>query len=386
MKTSLTPLWIAALLLCFNASAYGPVPPGIPSNDPYVVAGYLKATLYSGVDPTGLTDSTAGLQQALNDGYNYGLAVMLPAGTYLVSNTLLREQVYQLTGCGEQLTFTPEAINKSPMLVGEPGATRPLIKLANSASGFNNPSSPKPVIHFKNNGVAGWEGDADCGFGFVVRGLDINLGTGNSGAVGISMASAQYSTLEDVKITATGAYAGVRGTPSTNVVVNVEVDGGQYGIMPYTCCGISLIGIKLRNQTVAGLRLDDDYSAVMMTGFEIEQSTAVPIMNDTFRSHTAEMLLMDGVIKITGAGTQPAISNLNGHTMWMSNVYVITPGLIAENHNGATVAGGGTKRIEEYSYTNNQVWTPSGSGITHRAYTLINGVTAQNQISVINTA
>src|SRR6185436_11169985 len=122
-----------------------------------------------------------------------------PAGTYLVSDSLQRDQIYQTSGCSEQLNYSGYSINKSPMLVGEPGAQRPLIKLANASAGFNDPENPKAVVYFHNvrSGYPDWDGYAVCGFGFVFRGIDINLGTGNAGAVGLMLPSAQYSTIED---------------------------------------------------------------------------------------------------------------------------------------------------------------------------------------------
>jgi len=379
------PLWLAVVCFCSATFAYGPVPPTVPANDSYAAAGYLKATLYPGVDPTGTADSTNGLRAALADGYNYGLAVLLPAGTYLVSDTLLQDQKWERVGCSEQLRFTRNMINKSPILVGEPGAQRPVIRLRNSSAGFNDPANPKPVVYFRNvkDGVTGWQANLTCGFGFVFRGIDINLGSGNAGAVGLMMPSAQYSTIEDTKITATGAFAGVMGTPSTNVVVNVEVDGGQYGIRPEVCCGISLVGIKLRNQTVAALRLDN-YGATMVTGFDIQVSgSAIPIQNTYYTSQTSEAALLDGVITITGGGTQAAIYNPNRHTLWASNVYVTSAGPIVQS-GSATVPGGGTKRIDEYSYTNPR--REENAGFLHDSYTLINGETGQAPIIDVEDA
>lgn len=85
-----------------------PTPPHIidiaAEDNPRVKAGYLDATLYDGwngntVDPNGTRDSTAALQKALQDGYDYAFAVYLPAGTYLVSDTLWGNQIHATSGC-----------------------------------------------------------------------------------------------------------------------------------------------------------------------------------------------------------------------------------------------------------------------------------------------
>lgn len=380
------------LLISVRAVAFGPVPPTVPANDPYAAAGYLKATYYSGVDPTGVADSTVGLRNALNDGYNYGLAVLLPTGTYLVSDTLQRDQIFQTSGCGQQLnTGTPKNIIKAPIFVGEPGTTRPLIRLKNNSTGFNNPNSPKPVVYFHNHrdDEDDWNGISGCAMGLVFRGIDVDLGVGNSGAVGVTIPSAQNSTIEDVKVTATGAYAGLRGIPTTNVLVNIEVEGGKYGIISGTCCGVSLIGVKLRNQDTAGLLLNN-WGAVMVTGFDIQQTTTgIPIQNTMYTSQTSEMALLDGVITV-GNGTDPVIANPNGHTLWASNVYVVAPTTgtarpLVKSGSNAAVPGGGTKKISEYSYTNLFVDTQS-NGLVHRSYSLINSTTAQSEIVSVAAA
>src|SRR6202000_3322486 len=111
-----------------------------------------------------------------------------------------------------------------------------------------------------------------------IRDLDIVLGKNNAGAVGIQFAAAQYSYLENVSIDATGGYAAVQAIPSTEVVVNISVTGGQYGIIPAIGFG-SLVGITLKNQTVAGLQIDG-FAATAVTGFDIvEETGAIPISN-----------------------------------------------------------------------------------------------------------
>lgn len=48
----------------------------------------LSATQFAGVDPTGVTDSTSGLQTAINTAQTNKQALYLPSGTYQISSTL----------------------------------------------------------------------------------------------------------------------------------------------------------------------------------------------------------------------------------------------------------------------------------------------------------
>jgi hypothetical protein len=364
-----------ALLLVFGqAGAALPIPPGISSSNALVKKGFLDVTLYAGVDKTGVADSTAGLQNAIDDGYEYGFAVYFPTGTYLVSDTLQRDQIYNTSACTEKIASgtygTPNSIRKAPVLVGEKGATRPLIKLKNSSTGFGDVANPKAIVHLRNYGNASfttWAGYAACGYGLVVRGIDFNVGSSNPGAVGIQIPSAQYSTVEDVTITATGGYAGLRGMPTTNVVVNLDVIGGRYGIIADTCCGITLVGTHLSAQTVASLQVTT-LGIVVAAGFKFEPAaggTAVSIESWTAPSVT----LLDGVIQMIGA-TKPVITNTTTRDVYVANSYVKTSGVVFEKGpSGNPVIGTETwQLIEEYSYNANARYP--GSVI------LINGVTS----------
>ena len=61
--------------------------------------GYIDASKYPGIDPSGQKDSTAGLQKAIDDGINSARITYLAKGTYLVSDTLTGLQIYNKSGC-----------------------------------------------------------------------------------------------------------------------------------------------------------------------------------------------------------------------------------------------------------------------------------------------
>jgi hypothetical protein len=358
-------------------------------HDPLVAAGYLDVTLYDGwnghrVDKTGVADSTAALQQAIDDARDYALVTYLPSGTYSVSNTLVG-QSSDASGrnisCLDHFRIgTPFSYPRSPSLAGPPNGPRPEIVLRDRATGFGDATRPRPVVHFLlvDKYAKNWRGDAPCLLWAVLRDVDIRVGSGNAGAVGVQFEAAQFSYIENVKVDATGGYAGMQGVPSTDTVVNVEVDGGRYGIITDTCCGITLAGAVLKNQTVAALNLSNFMSTVIV-GFDIEVPSGSAIINPTFISQTSQVALFDGRISIAG-GTSPAIDNSNGHDLYVSNVYVETPGsLIRSGSDPAIASGPGFDLVHEYAYTNPKPYTQSG--VTTHSTNLIDGTKGQAEIA-----
>jgi hypothetical protein len=115
--------------------------------DPRFALGYLVVTYYDNVKNDGTGDSTAGIQAAIEDAYDNKLAVFFPDGTYQVSDTLKAYNVspWQRDRC------KPKNPNHSShhMLIGSAlSKHRPVIRLAPSASKFNNAGKPRPVIAF----------------------------------------------------------------------------------------------------------------------------------------------------------------------------------------------------------------------------------------------
>jgi MYXO-CTERM domain-containing protein len=399
MRTGLA-VMIAAAVIAFArlASADLAVPPRVTQmnaqNTPLTKAGYLDATLYEGyggdhVDPTGKVDSTAGIQQAIDDALTYAMVAYLPPGTYLVSDTLAGEALDasgQNVSCLNHAAYgTPFSAPQSPSLVGTGSGPRPVLKLAPGAPGFGDASNPKPLVHFwlQDKYAKDWQGDAACLMWAVLRDVDIDLGSGNAGAVGVEFAAAQYSYIENVSVKATGAYAGFQGVPSTNVVVNVAVDGGQYGVIPATCCGISLVGVTLKNQTVAALSLSN-FGATMVTGFDIQQSAGSAVINTFFASQTSEVALLDGAIRMS-AVKGAAIDNSFGHDLYASNVYVTTPGsLVQSGSQPAVPSSGGLDLLSSYSFTDATAYTQSGE--TQTSYAVIDGVKGQNEAATVAPA
>ncbi len=388
-----------SLLTSSLAQASYPIPPHViaigAQNNSHVKAGYLPVNLYHGwngnpLDPTGVQDSTLALQKAMDDAIKYGMVAYLPTGTYLVSDTLHGKQDYRDSGCAVPVAnYGPgrqRYIRQAPSLVGSALAARPLIRLASNLPRFSRPDTPRSVVHFYNSnpdnnqpgGDAQWSGDADCAMSLVFRGIDIDVGAGNPGAIGLQMASAEYSILEDVRIDATGGYAGIRGVPMASANVNIEIIGGRFGIIPRTCCGVSMVGLKLRGQTEAAL-LADNWGPLTVTGFEIEKETGSAILLEARAKQASSLALIDGVIRVN-AGSVPAITNPDGQNLYLKNVYIESPGPLIKSASQSALSnpGGGWNNVKEYVYTNHKVH--SGNGYTVTSYNLIDGVRGQDEI------
>lgn len=351
-----------------------------------VRAGYLDVTLY-GADSTGKTDSTKAIQAAINDAMNYAMVTYLPVGTYLVSAPLVGEQVYT-SECYSSTYWGKNSVWQAPTLVGPASGPRPIIHLADSSPAFQDASNPVAIIHFYNNGSSAnapaWSGNTSCEMFSVIRDLNVEVGNGNPGAVGVENPGSQGCYLENIHVDATNAYAGIMGTPGVaELAVNLEVVGGQYGIIPYW--PTTLVGVTVRNQTVAGLKLDN-FDSLAVVGFEVEEPVGTAaIINTTYTSQRSQIALVDGTITITGAAAGVAIQNQNGHDLYMENVFVSTTGSILQNGTSTPVpASGATSQVSQYAFTNPT--QDDEQGEIENSTTFINGVASQKEVRVIGSA
>lgn len=175
----------------------------------------------------GVTDDTAAINQALKD-YNYGTngetfmsyTIYLPAGTYLVSDTLAPKDANN-----------PSKTQCSVRIIGA-GMDRTTIKLKDNASGFGSPSSAKFVLRTGNrNG-----GQPNSGFSNYIQHLTVDVGSGNPGAIGIRYDVANTGIMEYVRITSSdpqksGRYGlGFYGVCGLGTVRNVWIEGFDIGV------------------------------------------------------------------------------------------------------------------------------------------------------------
>lgn len=402
-----TRLRFRTLLLCF-LSGLAILHAGIPQaakDDPRYKLGYLVVTYYPRVDPTGAEDSLSGLQAAVDDAYANGLVTLFPTGIYVISNTLRCRAFHLTTGTntdGSVKLGTNPCQTNTFILQGSRLGSRPVLKLAASPSAdFDDTANVRPVLLFRlyqstaypneptidppeSSPLAapsGYKIDSSYLFNWELRDLEVDCG-GHAGAVGVVFPAAQGSLIANARVQATGAFAGIYGLPGRNWgAVNLEVEGGRYGIRTggptgSSCAGSSLFGVRLVDQTVTAID-HEDFAPLIMAGFQIRTpSTPALSLKSNYTNYTAfnTMTLLDGSIQVTGAPSAPAaISNSTGKNLYVRNVFVGGATSLVQSASLPALGGTGTwSRIDEYSYTDQRTLSPI---YRFPSYSLIDGVT-----------
>lgn len=338
--------------------------PQAAKDDPRYRLGYLVVTHYAGVDPSGTSDSLAGLQAAVNDAHANKLVALFPSGNYSISDTPAGD--------------FDNANSVRPML---------MYRLYKSTDYPNSPQMDPPDTNILG-AATGYEVDSESLFHWELRNLDFDC-NGHAGAVGVVFPAAQGSIIANVRVNATNAFAGFGGLPGRNSgALNIEVDGGRYGIRTGRSiageygAGSSIFGARLANQTVAAIEYDD-FAPLVMAGFQITKAAgpALAVKNSSFPNNTAwhTMSLLDGSIEITGGlTTNAAITNPGGKNLYLRNVYVGGATSLVKSAALASLTGSGPwSRIDEYSYTD-QRNTIGGSSSTFATWSMVDGVTNRN--------
>ena len=216
----------------------------VPKSGNSVLAGmgYLDvtATPYN-ADKTGTKDSTAVLQQAIDDARVYQMVAWFPAGTYLVSQTLVCAQEFSANIDPDgQCSQTDGRMHPCYLMGSSITGQRPVITLKANAPGFGDVRKLTPVVKFfmlSSNG--GSHPPAEINDMFI--GIDITVQSGNDGAIGISFEGAQGSGIQDSKITMHSGHTGILGgCGGGGGHHNIEVVGGVHGLdlgeaIPSTC-------------------------------------------------------------------------------------------------------------------------------------------------------
>ncbi|MEM8737911.1 MAG: glycosyl hydrolase family 28-related protein [Planctomycetota bacterium] len=210
----------------------------------------------------GVTDDTAAIQKALDDFPSANRIIYLPAGTYLVSDTLRWGAAQRGR---EQKRTTLEGAG--------PGETS--IRLADRAAGFNNPDRRKSVI---------WTGDKPAQrFRNGIRNLTVNTGSGNPGASGIQFNTSNQGSVDSVVIRSEDGrgVAGLdlfyTGEIGNGLIRRVVVEGFDYGVRTKDRVnGMTFVDLTLREQRIAGI-----HNLQQVLSIEnLKSSNAVPVIRN----------------------------------------------------------------------------------------------------------
>lgn len=194
-------------------------------------------------DPKGKKDSTQAIQAAVNDARDKGLVCFFPGGTYIISDMISCEQkiVRRDTPYTNNVgTRHYDAIRRPMVLMGSTRGKRPVIKLSESAKGFDDPANPKKAVWIwaqewfdapgKDEPEWGKE-QGNINFNHFFMNIDIDI-RGHAGAIGIRHSGSQGSSLLNSTIYAEGAYCGMNNCCGQGGgTYNIEVIGGEHGII-----------------------------------------------------------------------------------------------------------------------------------------------------------
>lgn len=345
-------------------------------------------------DPTGVRDSTTGLQQAIIDGYFKDMAVLLKPGTYKVTDTLILAQDRGQKGK-----------NGHHLIGSTAGENRPKLFVPENTEGFGDEDNPKPVVYiytlfefdeltlstypntpppWSKDGYDGQYERAAMGFNNVIRGIDIEVGTGNEGAIGLKFAGAQQCATEDLMIKMNSGFAGMCNSPGVNSSQgNIVIEGGKYGIWGRYMEFPTFQNITLKNQTEYAIyKVVTGQNPCEFIGFKIIKENAPAVMVcDTYNRDMSEsggnLTFVDGSIEFEKPNGKPAIDNTVGRSVVLKNVYFKNADYLIKSRNKSGIEGGaGWRMLDEYAYTIAYAFT---------GCTLIDGVIGGSDEEIIGT-
>lgn len=293
-------------------------------------------------DPRGERDSTEAIQQAVRDARDARMIVFFPAGLYRVSNTIEAAQRH-VRPDWSRLKFVRDDF--PCVLWGSTSGGRAKLVLADNAPGFDDPRSAKPVVF-----VASCTDDMpaklqpNISFNNMIVSLDVHLGQGNPGAIGIDHQGAQGSVTEDVHVVAEGAFAGFRGVSgSGGSASHISVRGGRYGLYLAGLGEMQQFAGSQPSPVISHLTLTGQtekaiYSAtrgpLTLVGASIT-GPGIEIAGPRWASWNGALNLVDSVVRHRGEG--PAITG--NRPVCLSNVYFENAQEIVRLENGPTLAG-----------------------------------------------
>lgn len=160
----------------------------------------------------GVHDDTAGIQAAIDRAVSdrTGGLVFVAPGTYLLTDTINVWPGVRIIGCG---------------------AERPAFRLAPRTPGFREGEDKYMLFFSGGRGSEPGDPPRDGTPGTFYSGLsnvDIEIGEGNHAAVAVRFHVAQHCSLSNMNIDLADARAGL--SDIGNLVENVHITGGQYGV------------------------------------------------------------------------------------------------------------------------------------------------------------
>lgn len=298
--------------------------------------GYIDATkqpynLKGGGDTNDATDNYFALQRAVNEARDARCAVYIPPGRYVIDNQIqLIQGLVPYEGSYGNTFGERWDINDFPCVLigyGNDPSQRSTLILKSNSNGFTSSAAPKPMLYFWSrwNNYTGpnvntpptWNRLASH-FDATLANIDLELnsattGTLNAGAIGVDMGGAQGTSIHDVNVKATNAFAGFRALPGPGGLTHsVSVTDGAYGLY---CVGDATSG---PGQNIGA---DTAISTVVAASTFTNQSS-----NAVYWQGLQGLVLVgcDIVSPLTGTGTAPVwVNGINTANRLQGNVTIV---------------------------------------------------------------
>ncbi|MFE4105273.1 glycoside hydrolase family 55 protein [Almyronema epifaneia] len=262
----------------------------------------VKAAPY-GAKGDGQTDDTAAIQAAIAE--NRTQLIYFPKGTYLVSDTI-RVQASN----GQQKRF---------FLQGE-SQSETIIRLADQNANFQDSEAPRPIVSF-------WEGEVNDATAFrnQIRGLTIEAGENNPGAIALRFRANNYGSVENVTLRSRDRqYQGRYGLDLSVglngplLVKNLVVDGFEVGVhFAGALHSATFANLQLQHQQQYGLYNRRQVLSI----YGLKSQNRVPAIVNDSEGYPAHGLitLVDADLQ-AGARDTVAIDNTHGGGLYARNV------------------------------------------------------------------
>lgn len=294
----------------------------------------VKAAPYN-AKGDGVADDTAAIQQAIRDWEGRDRIVYLPAGTYRVTSPIR----FRSNSSSDRNWY----FGRNHLLGA--GSTKTTVRLDNNR--LTDAGSPQPVIGY---GVISfwngwWEETTADWFNNTLKGLTVDIGSGNPGAKGIEFFSNNTGSVRDVRIVsrdgqgAVGLDLGHADKNGPLLVKGLAVEGFSIGVNT---------GATVNSQTLEDIRLSGQNTVAFQNNGQcvsvrgLTTNGTVP----AFKNLYGFAYVMNGSFTGTGAAsTTSAVTNgefLVGRDLTSAGF----GSLIQNNHgNAASIAAASTTQF-----------------------------------------
>ncbi|MBP0000095.1 MAG: hypothetical protein J7641_14040 [Cyanobacteria bacterium SID2] len=249
----------------------------------------------------GRTDNTAAIQAAISE--NRGKLIYFPNGTYLV-----RDSLYARSEDGKQKRFFLQGQNQQETV----------IRLIDRAPGFQDRSTPKPLLSF-------WEGRVGDATAFrnTVSHLTLNVGRNNPGAIALRFRANNFGSVHHVtlrSIDRKGRY-GLDLSPPLNgplLISHLTVSGFDIGVYFVGALhSATLSHINLNDQTEYGI-----YNRRQVLNLEdLTSHNRVPALyNDSDGGRGYGLVTLVNATLNGGSANVTALENPGGGGLYVRNL------------------------------------------------------------------